>query len=226
MTKSFVATAVLALRDEGRLALDDPVARHVPELASLRLPTTDSVQLTIRSLLTMSSGLPDDDAWGDRRMNLSAGGVDELLRAGATFAHPPGTVFEYSNFGWVMLGRVVTNVGGMAVQEFVARRILGPLGLGATSWRRPTQGEASVMTGHRQHDAWHEESAPVGDGDFAPMGGLWSSVTDVARWMIFLLDAFPPGATPTTAPCRGRRGARCSRSTRRGPRATRPRPPV
>ena len=63
MTKSFVAAAVLALRDEGRLALDDPVARHVPELASLRPPTADSVQLTIRSLLTMSSGLPDDDAW-------------------------------------------------------------------------------------------------------------------------------------------------------------------
>ena len=193
MTKSFVAAAVLLLRDQGRLALDDPVAGHVPELASLRLPTGDSTRLTIRSLLTMASGLPDDDFWADRRMDLPARGVDRLLRAGATFAHPPGTVFEYSNFGWVMLGRVVTNVGGMAVQEFVSQKILLPLGLGATTWSRPAHGRISVMTGHRlRGGAWHEEPAPVDDGDFAPMGGLWSSVTDVARWMIFLLDAFPP----------------------------------
>ncbi len=207
MTKSFVAAAVLLLRDQGRLALDDPVARHVPELASLRLPTADSPQLTIRSLLTMASGLPDDDHWADRQMDLPARGVDALLRAGATSGHPPGTVFEYSNFGWVMLGRVVTNVSGITVQVFVTRHILRPLGLAATTWSPPARGRGAVMTGHRWRDgAWAEESAPLDDGDFAPMGGLWSTATDMARWMIFLLDAFPPRSDPDDGPlCRASR---------------------
>ena len=191
MTKSFVAAALLALRDQGLLGLDDPVVRHVPELSSLRLPTADSPQLTVRSLLTMAAGLPDDDAWADRQMDLSALGVDALLRAGATFAHPPGTVFEYSNFGWVILGRVASKVSGMAVQELVTRTVLRPLGLVSTCWSPPASDVG--MTGHRRRDgAWAEESAPLGDGDFAAMGGLWSTAADVARWMIFLLDAFPP----------------------------------
>jgi CubicO group peptidase (beta-lactamase class C family) len=201
MTKSFVAAALLLLRDQGRLGLDDPVARHVPELASLSLPTADSPQLTIRSLLTMSSGLPDDDYWADRQMDLPARGVDALLRAGATFGHPPGTVFEYSNFGWVMLGRVVTSVSKMTVQGFVAQHILRPLGLASTSWSLPSRAQGSAMTGHRRRDgAWAEESAPLDDGDFAPMGGLWSSAADVARWMGFLLDAFPPRDDPDDGP--------------------------
>jgi CubicO group peptidase (beta-lactamase class C family) len=204
MSKSFVAAAVLLLRDEGRLALDDPVALHVPELASLGLPTTDSPRISIRSLLTMSGGLPGDDNWGDRKMDLDARAVDALLRAGATFAYPPGTAFEYSNFGWVMLGRVVTNVAGMTVQRFVKQRILQPLGLAATTWSRPSRG--LVMTGHsRRDDSWREES-PVGNGDFAPMGGLWSTVADVARWMIYLLDAFPARDDPDDGPlCRASR---------------------
>ena len=199
MTKSFGAAALLALRDQGLLGLDDPVARHVPELASLRLPTADSPQLTVRSLMTMAGGLPDDDWWADRRMDLPARDVDDLLRAGATFAHPPGTVFEYSNLGWVMLGRVVTNVSRMAVQEFVARSLLRPLGLTSTTWSPPER--EAAMTGHRWRDgAWAEERAPLDDGDFAPMGGLWSSAVDVARWMLFLLDAFPPRGDPDDGP--------------------------
>ena len=61
MTKSFTAAAILLLRDEGRLRLDDPVAEHVPALAAWRSPTSDSGPVTVRDLLTMSSGLPTDD---------------------------------------------------------------------------------------------------------------------------------------------------------------------
>jgi CubicO group peptidase (beta-lactamase class C family) len=201
MTKSFVAAALLQLRDEGRLALDDPVARHVPELDSLELPTTDSPQITLRSLLTMAGGLPADDKWGDRQMDRDPAWVDSLFRAGATFAHPPGTAFEYSNLGWVMLGRVVTNVAGAPVQEVVTKRLLEPLGLHATCWSRPVLGP--VMTGHRWcSGSWREETRPLDDGDFASMGGLWSTAADVAHWMLFLLDAFPPRDDPDEGPLR------------------------
>ncbi len=199
MTKSFMAAALLLLRDQGKLRLDDTVAQHVPELVSLRPPTADFSPITIRSLLTMSSGLPSDDSWGDRQMELPSSAVDDLLRAGATFSNPPGTSFEYSNFGWVMLGRAVTNAAGLRAQDFVTQNFLQPLGLAATTWRRPLAG--STMTGYRWRDgAWSEESAPLDDGDFATMGGLWSTVADVARWMIFLMDAFPPRDDPGVGP--------------------------
>ena len=64
MTKSFTAMAILKLRDEGKLSLDDPAARYVPELANLSYPTSDSPVITIRHLLTHSEGFPEDNPWG------------------------------------------------------------------------------------------------------------------------------------------------------------------
>src|SRR5204863_4720281 len=77
MTKSFTALSILKLRDEGKLSLDDPVARYVPALAGLPYPTKDSPTLTIRHLLTHSEGFPEDNPWGDRQLAQS----DETLRA-------------------------------------------------------------------------------------------------------------------------------------------------
>ena len=64
MTKSFTAAAILALRDDGALRLDDPAVAYVPELAGLPPATADSPSVTIRNLLTMTAGFPTDDAWG------------------------------------------------------------------------------------------------------------------------------------------------------------------
>ena len=68
MTKSFTAVAIMKLRDEGKLSLDDPVSKYVPELANLAYPTSDSQVLTIRHLLTHSEGFPEDKPWGDRQL--------------------------------------------------------------------------------------------------------------------------------------------------------------
>lgn len=191
MTKSFVAAAVLLLRDEGRLVLDDQVTVHVPELAALCLPTDDSAPLTLRDLLSMAAGLPEDDGWADRLMDLTPARVDEVFfRGGASFARPPRIAYEYSNLGWVILGRVVTNAAGLPVQAFVSERILRPLGLRATGWDVPHG--VPRMTGHRwQDETWMEET-PLADGDFASMAGLWSTAEDLTQWMTFLADAFPP----------------------------------
>ena len=65
-TKSFTAAAVLSLRDEGRLGLDDPITRYVSAFSGDTMPSSDSPVPTIRMLLTMSGGLPTDDPWGDK----------------------------------------------------------------------------------------------------------------------------------------------------------------
>ena len=189
MTKSFTAAAVLQLRDHDLVRLDDPVARHVPELAGLAGPTTDSPPITIRHLLSMAGGMASDDPWGDRLLDADSATMDGLLRAGAAFATAPGG-FSYSNFGYAMLGRVVTNVAGRPFQHVITDRLLIPLGLTDTTWTAPPVGPVAPPY-WRVDDALTLEPV-LGDGAFAAMGGLWSTVRDLTRWCGWMLDASPP----------------------------------
>lgn len=196
MTKSFTAACAVLLRDEGLLGLDDPVGRHVPQLAGLVLPTADSAPLTIRSLLTMSGGLPTDDPWADRQESMSAPDLDRLLNGGLTFVEAPGTRFEYSNLGYVILGRVVANLTGSTLREVVRSRLLEPLGLGRTCFRAEDVPAGSLVTGHhRSGDTWVAE-AFSGPGEFSALGGLFSTVEDIASWVSGLAAAFPPRDDP------------------------------
>ena len=190
MTKSFTGAALMTLVVDGTLRLDDPVEIHVPELKGWGRTTSDAPALTVRHLASMEAGLPTDDAWADRHLDLPDEAMDALLEAGAAFAWTPGTHFEYSNLGWGLLGRVVERVAGVRVQELVTSALLEPLGMTATSWVRPPLG--SVGEPHRVQDTeWVHEVEPVGDGTIAPMGGLWTTVRDLARWVGFFTDAFP-----------------------------------
>ena len=136
MSKSFTASAILLLRDAGALALDDPAAQYVPELAGWTYGSADAAPVTIRQLLTMTAGFPTDDPWGDRQQGLPITAFDELLAAGVSFNWAPGTRFEYSNLGYAILGRVVTMASGVLYDEFIRTRLLAPLGLGRTGFER------------------------------------------------------------------------------------------
>ncbi len=107
MTKSFTALSILKLRDEGKLSLDDPVARYVPAATDLPYPTKDSPALTIRHLLTHSEGFPEDNPWGDQQLARSEETMNAWIRAGIPFSNAPGMAYEYSNFGFAILGQVV-----------------------------------------------------------------------------------------------------------------------
>lgn len=191
MTKSFTAAAVLLLRDEGILGLDDPIARHAPELAAAGLPTADSPAVTIRHLLSMSSGMATDDAWADRHLDISQSELDAALAPGVLYAVAPGTAWEYSNLGYGLVGRVVERTTGRTVQQWVTERLLEPLGMTQTSWLSPTHDDWARP--HRVCDdaAIVDSLAPLGDGGIAPMGGIWTSVSDLARWVAWLDDAWP-----------------------------------
>ena len=104
--------------------------------------------MTVRDLLTMSAGLPTDDPWGDRQQGLPLDAFAELLAAGPTFAWPPGVIFEYSNLGYGILGRVVTSASGQEYREFVRDRILAPLGMTSTGYlrRRFRQSDSPTAT--------------------------------------------------------------------------------
>jgi CubicO group peptidase (beta-lactamase class C family) len=196
MTKSFTAATVLSLRDEGLLRLDDPIADYVPELATLRYPTSDSPRITIRHLLTMTAGFPTDDPWGDRQQGLDLDEFRALLARGLSFAWTPGTRFEYSNTGYGILGRLITSVAGREYREVVRARFLGPLGMDSTGYLEAEVPEARKALGYLwRNDAYVPEPMD-GYGALASMGGIFTTVEDLAKWVSGFLDAMPPRDGP------------------------------
>jgi CubicO group peptidase (beta-lactamase class C family) len=200
MTKSFVAMAALKLRDEARLGLDDPLVDYLPELRQVALPTTDSPALTIRHLMTMTTGLPEDNPWGDRQMGITNADLERFVGAGLSFSNAPGVDFEYSNLGFVLLGKIVSKVSGMRFQDYITRAILQPLGMKDTRWEYAGVNADKLALGYRrEHGTWQLEPM-LHDGDGAAMGGLITTMDDFARYVAFQLDASPPRSTMDTGP--------------------------
>ena len=193
MSKSFTASAILLLRDEGRLALDDPAEKYVPELAGWPPVTKDSDRVTIRHLLTMTAGFPTDDPWGDRQQGLPIDEFGVLLAGGMRFNWAPGTRFEYSNLGYAILGRIVAAAAQAEYADFVETRLLTPLGMIRTGYDASEFDPGELATGYRHGPAGWTELPFDPYGAFAPMGGVFSSVSDLARWVAGFAAAFPPG---------------------------------
>jgi CubicO group peptidase (beta-lactamase class C family) len=192
MSKSFTASAVLLLRDAGTLALDDPAATYVPQLEGWTYGSADAAPITIRQLLTMTAGFPTDDPWGDRQQGLPIQDFDGLLARGVSFNWAPGTRFEYSNLGYAILGRVVTEASGVLYDEFIRTRLLTPLHLDRTGFEPAEFGEGNLALGYRRGPHGWQEVPFDPYGAFAPMGGVFSSVSDLARWVAGFAAAFPP----------------------------------
>lgn len=200
MSKSFVAMAILKLRDEKKLRLDDPVSTYIPEWESLTYPTRDSGVLTLRHLLTMSAGFPEDNPWGDRQMAIAGSTFSEWLRGGIPFSNAPNMTYEYSNYGFSILGRVITRVSGIAFQKYIAESILEPLGMKATTWDKTRVPPEQLAHGYRFEDDVFKPEPILPDGSFAAMAGLFTTIPDFARYMSFLLDAYPPRDDPEHGP--------------------------
>ena len=194
MTKSFTASAILALRDSGRLRLDDPVADFVPELRGQPGVTADSPAISLRHLLTMTGGLPTDDPWGDRQQGTPLPEFAAVLSRGLRPAWAPGTYFEYSNLGYALLGRVIAAAAQADYADFVRDQLLGPLAMTRTGFEATDFDPAGLARGYARGPGGWTELAPDGYGAFAPMGGVFSCVRDLARWVNGFATAFPPGS--------------------------------
>jgi CubicO group peptidase (beta-lactamase class C family) len=202
MTKSFTAAAILQLRDAGKLSLEDRVDRWVPELRGWRPATADAPPLTVRMLLTHGGGFPEDNPWGDRQLALTDDAFSRMLKGGLFRSTSPGTEFEYSNTGFALLGRIVTRVSGIPYARYVEQKLLRPLGMTSTRWTVQAVPEAERAHGYRKTDARFEEELPLGDGAYGAMGGLVTTVPDLARWVALQLQAWPPRDDADPGPVR------------------------
>ena len=202
MTKSFMAMTLLSLREEGRLDIDAPLGEIAADLRALAEAGPDAPPVTVRQLLTMDAGLPQDDPWADRLMAHDNAWVSrELFARGASRSRAPGTHFEYSNESWAALGRVVEAITGQRHQDVVRERVLDPLELHSTVWSAGDLPPAQIATGYRPAGDSFTAEVPLGDGGyFSALGGLYSSVRDLARWSGVFLDAEPPRDAPERWP--------------------------
>jgi CubicO group peptidase (beta-lactamase class C family) len=200
MTKSFTAVAVLRLRDEGRLSLDDPADRYVPELSTLKYPTSDSPRITIRHLLNHAEGFPEDNPWGDQQLARTEQWLSQAMRAGIPFSNPPGLAYEYSNYGFGILGQIVQRVSGRPYREYIASMILEPLGMTATTLDPSAVPPGRPAVGYRREDNQWKVEPPLPDGVFGAMGGMLTSLRDLHTWVAFLMSAWPPRDDPDNGP--------------------------
>jgi D-alanyl-D-alanine carboxypeptidase len=196
ITKTFTGVAIMQLRDEGRLDLDDPLAVHLPELRGAAGSLGPIEAVTIRRALSHESGLmsePPGTDWGALRYEgLAARSLARASEIGTKV--PPNTQWKYSNLAYQLLGEVVARVSGTRYVDYVRSEILDPLGMASTAFEPlPDELLARRATGYGPRWFSDElEIAPTMPGVWAE-GGLWSCVDDLARWLSFQLrvDAGP-----------------------------------
>ena len=203
MTKSFTVLAILKLRDEGKLSLEDPVSKWLPEFARMELPTRDSAPLRIRQLLSHSSGFPEDNPWGDQQLAASDADLTEWLRRGIPFSTPPDTRYEYSNYAFGLLGRVATKASGMPYEKYVRAEILAKLHMDASTFEFSQVPADKRAVGYRlQPDGTYAVEAPLPQGAFGSAGGLLTTATDLGKYVAYHLSAWPPRDDEETGPVR------------------------
>ena len=164
----------------------------MPELAGLRYPTADAPKITIRHLLSHSAGFPEDNPWGDQQLAATDAEMSAMMRGGIPFSTAPGTAYEYSNFGFAILGRIVANVSGMPYPRYLTERVLRPLGMTSTTLEAaavpPAPPGARLPPARRRVD----RGAAAAGRRVRAHGRDAHLPRDLGRWVGFMLDAWPP----------------------------------
>jgi len=185
VSKQFTAAAVLLLAEEGRLSLDDPVARWLPEL-------TRAEEVTIRQLLSMTSGYqdywPHDYVFPAMLEPVAPGGIlDRWARKPLDF--DPGSEWQYSNTNYVIAGRIVERVAGKGVLELLRERVFGPLGMSTVR-----DFDAGPLTTEDAGAYLRNALGPLrpapkeAEGWLFAAGGLAMTASDLARWDVAMIE--------------------------------------
>ncbi len=192
MTKPITGTAVLMLQDEGKLNVADPVAKYIPEFASLKTPSGKPANLTIRQLMTHTSGLGEATGPAAQQAKTLADLVPIWLAA--PMQYEPGAKWQYTQSGINAAARIVEVVSGMTFDAFLQQRLFDPLGMKHTTFYPTAEQRAQLATAYaRNKDGVLEPVPPradFGTRNRPPQGngGLFSTAPDYARFCQMLLN--------------------------------------
>lgn len=187
ITKTFTATAIMQLRDRGKLRLDDPVVQYLPWF-TYKNRHADGPVVTIRHLLTHTSGLPREAAfpyWTDHKFPSREQLIAALHEQESVFE--PETRYKYSNLGMAILGEVVAAASGMSYDAYVTKNILEPLGMTSTSVMPREDLKARRATGYdRRLDDGSRKPVELMDArGLISAANISSTVEDLGRWASF-----------------------------------------
>ena len=192
MTKPITATAVLMLQDEGKLDVHDPVAKYLPEFASLKTPSGQPANLTLIQTLTHTSGLGEAGGPAEREAKTLADLVPLWLAAPMQFE--PGSRWSYCQSGINAAGRVVEVVSGMSFDAFLQKRLFQPLGMKSTTFYPGASERARQVTAYAKNSTSGSLEAVPPRPEFGPRdrppqgnGGLYSTAEDYGRFCQMLL---------------------------------------
>jgi CubicO group peptidase (beta-lactamase class C family) len=185
VSKQFTAAAVLMLAEEGKLSLDDPVSKYLPDL-------TDADKVRIRQLLSHTSGYqdywPQDYVPPFMRTETTARAIlDRWAKQPLDFA--PGAQYQYSNTGYVIAGLIVEKAGGKPLMEVLETRIFRPLGMKSVLDIDRNRLTEADPTGYQRFGLGPLRPAPKeGRGWLFAMAELAMTAEDLARWNISVID--------------------------------------
>lgn len=190
-SKLFTATAIMQLRDAGKVRLDDPVSKHLPWF-KIQPAEADDSEITIEELLTHSSGLPREAGshWTDLSFP-DAAGVRQYLKEHKSI-FPPEVRWKYSNLAYTVAGMVVEAVSGEPFVDYVQKHIFDPLGMAGSSIDREVD-DLATGYGRRMPDGTRQRFPFVSARAMAPATGVTSTVEDMAKFVSLQFRKGPRG---------------------------------
>jgi CubicO group peptidase (beta-lactamase class C family) len=184
ITKPLVATAVMQLVEHGKLDLDAPVAKYLPYF---RLKDPRYETITVRQMLTHTSGMPDVTDYGWDKPEYDDGSLERYVHSltGQGLRWQPGTKFAYSNMAFEVLGDLVAKLSGRSFEDYVEAEILKPVGMKSSSLLIKKTNPALLAAGHTLSAG---VARPIAHYPYnrahTPSSNLHSNVNDMVRWML------------------------------------------
>jgi CubicO group peptidase (beta-lactamase class C family) len=189
ITKTFTAVAVMQLRDEGKLDLDDRLEQHLAGIAH--------GSPTLRRMLAHISGFQREA--GEMFVTGDSPTIDDVLEAIESYelVLPAGQAHHYSNLAFALLGEVVARLSGMPYTDYVDEKVIGPFGLTRTTWHEQEPRAVAYLVDEYAGTAGREPHSDM--RGVAAMGQLWSTVGDLCAWGSFLVAGRDGVLDPATA---------------------------
>jgi CubicO group peptidase (beta-lactamase class C family) len=203
ITKQFTALMLLQLVRAGTVRLSDPVDRYLSAIDSVRGRPPHAPSITLVELATMRSGLAQEPESLDTYLHGTVGEWERVLAAAlrhTSFDSDPGSRWEYSNIGYAALGAALAAAAGRPYVTYVRDEILRPLGMTHTTFELDSTGRANLAMGHSFEHGEVDTVTPArehaGRGYKVPNGGLYSTVGDLARFLVLEMGGGPERVLP------------------------------